>query len=75
MSKISETNEQWKAFARDRSQAQLEMSVRHKDLESGVEFVLSELGTGQMFGEMALITGKPRTASVVAIESSPAATG
>ena len=44
------------------------VAVRHKDKDSGVEFMLAELGPGQMFGEMALMTGKPRTASVVAIE-------
>src|SRR5688572_13444530 len=44
------------------------VAVRHKDPESGVEFLLAELGAGQMFGEMALITGHPRTASVVALE-------
>jgi type IV pilus assembly protein PilB len=44
------------------------VAVRHKDPDSGVEFQLAELGPGQMFGEMALITGKPRGASVVAIE-------
>jgi type IV pilus assembly protein PilB len=44
------------------------VAVRHKDTESGVEFLLAELGAGQMFGEMALITGKPRGASVVAVE-------
>ena len=31
------------------------VAVQHKDPESGVEFVLAELGAGQMFGEMALI--------------------
>jgi type IV pilus assembly protein PilB len=44
------------------------VAVRHKDTGSGVEFGLAELGPGQMFGEMALITGKPRTASVVAVQ-------
>src|SRR5688572_8155502 len=44
------------------------VGVRHKDPQSGVEFLLAELGAGQMFGEMALITGHPRTASVVALE-------
>src|SRR6185503_11347105 len=44
------------------------VAVRHKDPDSGVEFVLAELGPGQMFGEMALITGKARTASVLALQ-------
>src|SRR6188472_2812657 len=49
------------------------VAVRHKDPQSGVEFVLAELGPGQMFGEMALITGKPRNASVVAINETSCA--
>jgi len=44
------------------------VAVRHKHAESGVEFLLAELGPGQMFGEMALITGQPRGATVVALE-------
>ena len=44
------------------------VAVRHRDGGSGVDFMLAELGAGQMFGEMALITGSPRTASVVALE-------
>lgn len=49
------------------------VAVRHKDAMSGVEFVLAELGPGEMFGEMALMTGKPRTASVVAVEQTTCA--
>ena len=49
------------------------VAVRHKDPASGVEFLLAELGPGQMFGEMALITGKPRGASVTAIEATSCA--
>src|SRR3954470_5096998 len=49
------------------------VAVRHKDPASGVEFVLAELGAGQMFGEMALLTGKPRGATVVAIEQTSCA--
>ena len=49
------------------------VAVRHKDPGSGVEFTLAELGAGQMFGEMALITGKARAASVVALEQTSCA--
>ena len=49
------------------------VAVRHKHVDSGVEFFLAELGPGQMFGEMALITGKPRNASVMAIEQTSCA--
>src|SRR5438552_4029730 len=44
------------------------VAVRRKDPDSGMEFLLAELGPGQMFGEMALLTKKPRTASVIALE-------
>src|SRR5438093_4854501 len=49
------------------------VAVRRKDPTSGIEFLLSELRTGQMFGEMALITRKPRNASVVAVEATTCA--
>ena len=49
------------------------VAVRRRDPDSGVDFILAELGTGQMFGEMALLTGQPRTASVLALEASSCA--
>jgi type IV pilus assembly protein PilB len=45
------------------------VAVRRKDPESGIEFLLAELGEGEMFGEMALLTRKPRAASVTALEA------
>ena len=49
------------------------VAVRRKDPESGIEFLLAELGPDQMFGEMALLTKKPRGASVVALEATSCA--
>ncbi|HJU44147.1 MAG TPA: ATPase, T2SS/T4P/T4SS family [Vicinamibacterales bacterium] len=49
------------------------VAVRRRDPDSGVDFVLAELGPGQMFGEMALLTGQPRTASVLALEDTTCA--
>src|ERR1700755_2744632 len=49
------------------------VAVRPKHADSWGEFFLAELGPGQMFGEMALITGKPRNASVTAIEQTSCA--
>ena len=49
------------------------VAVKRKDPGSGIEFLLSELGPGQMFGEMALLTKKPRAASVVAVAATTCA--
>jgi type IV pilus assembly protein PilB len=49
------------------------VAIRRRDPDSGVDFVLAELGAGQMFGEMALLTGQPRTASVLALEETTCA--
>ena len=49
------------------------VAVRRKDPDSGIEFLLAELGPDQMFGEMALLTDKPRGASVVALEATTCA--
>jgi CRP-like cAMP-binding protein len=45
------------------------VAVRRRDPDSAIDFLLAELGEGEMFGEMALLTKTPRTASVVAIEA------
>ena len=44
------------------------VEVRKKDPNTGIDFLLSELKAGACFGEMALLTGKPRAASVIAVE-------
>src|SRR5688500_12777999 len=44
------------------------VSVRRRDPDTGIEFELAQLGPGQMIGEMALLAGKARNASVVALE-------
>jgi type IV pilus assembly protein PilB len=49
------------------------VAVRRRDPDTGVDFILAELGPGQMFGEMALLTGQPRTASVLAIDETTCA--
>jgi CRP-like cAMP-binding protein len=49
------------------------VAVRRRDPDTGVDFVLAELADGQMFGEMALLTGQARTASVIALEATTCA--
>ncbi len=44
------------------------VEVRKKDPHTGIDFLLSEMGPGQNFGEMSLLTGKPRTASVTTVQ-------
>ncbi len=44
------------------------VEVRKRDPHTGIDFLLTELKSGACFGEMALLTGKPRAASVVATE-------
>src|SRR3954468_6265083 len=44
------------------------VEVRKKDPNTGIDFLITEMGPGQNFGEMSLLTGKPRTASVSALQ-------
>src|SRR5947209_7765008 len=44
------------------------VEVRKKDAGTGIDFLLTEMGPGQNFGEMSLLTGKPRTASVMSMQ-------
>ncbi len=44
------------------------VEVRKKDPQTGIDFLLTEMGPGQNFGEMSLLTGKPRTATVTAVQ-------
>lgn len=42
--------------------------LRITAIRKGVELTLNEIGLGEMVGELALIDGGPRTATVVALE-------
>jgi type IV pilus assembly protein PilB len=42
--------------------------VRKKDPVTGVDFLVAELGEGSSLGEMSLLTGKPRSATVKTVQ-------
>jgi type IV pilus assembly protein PilB len=44
------------------------VEVRKRDPNTGIDFLLTELKEGACFGEMALLTGKPRAATVSTME-------
>jgi type IV pilus assembly protein PilB len=44
------------------------VEVRKKDLNTGIDFFLCELGAGQNFGEMCMLSGHPRSATVTAVQ-------
>ncbi len=44
------------------------VEVRKKDPITGIDFLVAQLGPGNAVGEMSLLTGKPRSASVNTVE-------
>ncbi len=44
------------------------VEVRKKDPVTGIDFLVAQLGEGAAVGEMSLLTGKPRSASVTTVE-------
>ena len=44
------------------------VEIRKKDPVTGIDFLVAQLGPGSAVGEMSLLTGKPRSASVNTIE-------
>ncbi len=44
------------------------VEIRKKDPNTGIDFLLAEMGPGMNFGEMSLLSGKPRTATVQATQ-------
>jgi type IV pilus assembly protein PilB len=45
------------------------VEIHKRDPNTGIDFLLTELKAGACFGEMALLTGKPRGATVLASET------
>jgi type IV pilus assembly protein PilB len=44
------------------------IEVRKKDQETGIDFLVARLSTRDVVGEMALLTGKPRSATVTTVQ-------
>src|SRR4029079_17800566 len=44
------------------------VEVRKKDTVTGIDFLVTQLGDGTPSGEMSLLTGKPRSATVTTVQ-------
>ena len=49
-----------------------QVEVKKREQNLGVDLTIATLGMGACFGEMALLTGKPRSATVMAIAATRA---